>query len=200
MRASGPTDARLRGGTRAERPLGSALSMARIMEEAWRAPSGASLSGPFSIPSLVRLGRGNRAERGGGAESRTCPPNRPPIHPQFCRPADTIPLDATAATAIVETCFGSRKTNEAWNPGSFGCRGLRVYGVRHCMLPSLRGAAGDAAIQRRTGLLRFARNDGQSCSGVAFASSRRLDPSGSGYLFPFAQLNSTTRSSLPTSP
>ena len=25
--------------------------------------------------------------------------------------------------SMVFLCFASRKTNEAWNPGSFGCRG-----------------------------------------------------------------------------
>ena len=32
---------------------------------------------------------------------------------------------------MVLQCFASRKTNEAWNPGSFGCRGLLVLGAVH---------------------------------------------------------------------
>ena len=33
--------------------------------------------------------------------------------------------------SMVFLCFASRKTNEAWNPGSFGCRGLVVLGAVH---------------------------------------------------------------------
>jgi hypothetical protein len=39
-------------------------------------------------------------------------------------------------------CFATRKRNEAWNPGNFGCRGLLVYGgqspssIRLRILPS----------------------------------------------------------------
>src|SRR6476646_5039581 len=28
-------------------------------------------------------------------------------------------------------CFATRKRNEAWNPGNFGCRGLLVYAHRN---------------------------------------------------------------------
>src|SRR6476646_10436205 len=30
--------------------------------------------------------------------------------------------------AMVSLCLGTRKRTQAWNPGSFGCRGLLVYG------------------------------------------------------------------------
>ena len=59
-----------------------------------------------------------------------------------------IPLDGPAASANVETCFGSRKTNEAWNPGSFGCRGLRVYGARDFVIARLRRSRGNPVTRR----------------------------------------------------
>ena len=38
-------------------------------------------------------------------------------------------LDAAPDPAMVFLCFATRKRNEAWNPGSFGCRGLLVHGL-----------------------------------------------------------------------
>ena len=41
-----------------------------------------------------------------------------------------ILLDQSGWMAIVLVCFQTRKREEAWNPGNFGCRGLLVYGLR----------------------------------------------------------------------
>ena len=37
-------------------------------------------------------------------------------------------LDALSEASRAPLCFATRKRNEAWNPGSFGYRGLLVYG------------------------------------------------------------------------
>src|SRR5205085_8614253 len=119
----------------------------------------------------------------------------PPIHPQFCRIAATIPLEQPSSSCIVVVCFGSRKTEEAWNPGNFGCRGLLVSGPRHCERSE--------AIQCNVWIAAAPaepRNDDQRFLGSASASFSLLDRSGSGYLLPLAQLNSSTRSSSRISP
>src|SRR5690242_3648151 len=61
-----------------------------------------------------------------------------PIHPQFCRLADTNSVEQPQVSCIVHLCFGARKRNEAWNPGNFGCRGLRVYGPSGLPMPVTR--------------------------------------------------------------
>jgi hypothetical protein len=35
-----------------------------------------------------------------------------------------------AATRLIRNCVSEASAKETWNPGSFGCRGLRVYGPR----------------------------------------------------------------------
>ena len=50
-------------------------------------------------------------------------------------------------------------------------------------------------VKNPCGLLRCARSDDQRTRGSAPSNVSRLDRSGSGYLLPFAQLNSSTRSS-----
>ena len=48
----------------------------------------------------------------------------------FYRSDNTNPLEHPLASCIVALCFRTRKRDEAWNPGNFGCRGLLVYGPR----------------------------------------------------------------------
>src|SRR4029078_12739143 len=59
----------------------------------------------------------------------------PPIRPQISWKDPNLGLEQQWGSAIVTTCFGVRKNEEAWNPGNFGCRGLLVYGPRHCEEP-----------------------------------------------------------------
>jgi hypothetical protein len=40
--------------------------------------------------------------------------------------ARRIVLAVLPESAMASLCFATRKRNEAWNPGSFGCRGLFV--------------------------------------------------------------------------
>jgi len=148
------------GRTRAS-VLASALLMTRITgPEARGAPLGASLTGlPF-------------------CESREVPQAYPPICPQKCRTGDRFCWNNREQSVLFISCFGSRKTNEAWNPGNFGCRGLLVYGLAVSVV------------------LNSFQHDVQRSSGPAPSSFSRFERSGSGYLFPLAQLNRTTRSSF----
>jgi len=47
-------------------------------------------------------------------------------------------LDARSERPMPFLCFATRKRNEAWNPGSFGYRGLLVYGLRRPHLIAVR--------------------------------------------------------------
>src|SRR6185437_13163381 len=101
----------------------------KSLEEAWRAPSGESLSGLFPHPPLQRR-----------RVADLCTES-PTDSPTVLSSERKIPLDARRPGANVVSCFGSRKTNEAWNPGSFGCRGLLVYGVLKSRHPQKPGCA-----------------------------------------------------------
>jgi hypothetical protein len=41
-----------------------------------------------------------------------------------------LAFDSPRRRAMALLCFATRKRNEAWNPGNFGCRGLLVFGLR----------------------------------------------------------------------
>ena len=48
----------------------------------------------------------------------------PPIRSPFSLPLGNPGLEQRRGSCIVVSCFETRKRIEAWNPGSFGCRGL----------------------------------------------------------------------------
>src|SRR6476646_8630139 len=80
------------------------------------APSGESLSGLF-----LEVNR---------RVAPNLPPSRPPIRPQLSWVDARFRLEQPHASAIVLVCFATRKRNEAWSPGNFGCRGLLLCAER----------------------------------------------------------------------
>jgi hypothetical protein len=113
-RAPGFTDACLRGGSRRESPGSAPFDDADHEWEHGEPRQARACRGSFLLNVASRFG---------------CAPNDAPIRPHFSPRSEAIVLDDRRAGARVISCFASRKTNEAWNPGSFGCRGLLLCGL-----------------------------------------------------------------------
>ena len=60
-----------------------------------------------------------------------------PVDPQLSRMHPLLALAQAKKLAMVSLCLGTRKRTQAWNPGSFGCRGLLVYGQAKGSLSTL---------------------------------------------------------------
>src|SRR3954453_7356925 len=76
---------------------------------------------------------------GAFCESRRVPQAYPPIRPQVCRGEPRLGLEQPYSSAIDDACFESRKTDKAWSPGKFACRGfpLCAPGVQPAAIPGL---------------------------------------------------------------
>ena len=65
----------------------------------------------------------------------------PPIHPLFYRVTDVFGLALAAESAMVVSCFRSRKTNEAWCPGKVKLAGATRMWARDLRVSPLRASA-----------------------------------------------------------